>query len=197
MVIHGTPLRDSIMASERVEQRVARAAGALDAGGIPYAVIGGNAVRVWVATRDRGAVRATKDVDLLVRAEDADRIRVALESIGFRQEIVRSLTLFVDPTEQDRRTGVHLVWAGERARPSHPHPAPGLDERVRAADENYWVATVGALAKLKLTSFRLKDQLHLLDLLEVGLIDASVRSTLPADLLERLREVEARRDEWE
>lgn len=194
MVIRGTPLRDSLMASERVEERVKRTAAALDAAGIPYAVIGGNAVRVWVATRDRGAVRATRDVDILVNEADGDRITEAMRAIGFRREVLRSLTVFVDPLENDRRTGVHLVWAGKRVRPSSPHAAPGVDERVRAVDEGFWVATLPALLRLKLTAFRLKDQVHLVDMLDVGLIDDAARATLPPDLLARLREVEARRE---
>lgn len=183
------------MASERVEERVARTAAALDAAGIPYAVIGGNAVRIWVATRDRGAVRATKDIDILVRPEDADRITEVMQRLGFRREVLRSLTLFIDPIEQDRRTGVHLVWAGQKVRPSSPHPAPSVDERVRAVDEHYWVATLPALVRLKLTAFRLKDQVHIQDMLEVGLIDDAVRAALPPDLLARLEEVEARRED--
>lgn len=183
------------MASERVERRVARAAAALDAAGISYAVVGGNAVRVWVATRDPGAVRATQDVDLLVRPADLDRITSALQAAGFAREDLRSLTVFVDPEEPSRRAGIHLVWSGRKQRPSYLHPAPDVSERVRAADEHYWVATVPALVKLKLTSFRLKDQVHLLDMLSVGLIDQTVRSTLPADLLERLRQLEAQPDD--
>ena len=42
---------------------------------------------------------------------------------------------------------------------------------------------------MKLTSFRLKDKVHLLDLLDVGLIDASWRDRLPPELAARLNEV--------
>jgi hypothetical protein len=42
---------------------------------------------------------------------------------------------------------------------------------------------------MKLTSFRLRDQVHLLDLLELGLIDASWRQRLPAPLGARLRQL--------
>ena len=40
---------------------------------------------------------------------------------------------------------------------------------------------------MKLTSFRLKDQVHLMDLLEVGLIDSSWRTVFPAPLAARWR----------
>src|SRR5690606_32409782 len=51
-----------VMAVERVERRLRLVAGALDAAGIPYAVIGGNAVAAWVGRVDPGATRATRDV---------------------------------------------------------------------------------------------------------------------------------------
>jgi hypothetical protein len=48
-------------AVEAVKQRMLRACAALDAAGIPHAVVGGNAVAVWVArsTRGRSAIPAT------------------------------------------------------------------------------------------------------------------------------------------
>ena len=47
---------------------------------------------------------------------------------------------------------------------------------------------------MKLTSFRLKDKVHLLDLLDVGLIDASWSDRLPSELAGRLNELVAERD---
>lgn len=39
----------------KVRERLLRATSALNAAGIPYAVVGGNAVASWVATVDEGA----------------------------------------------------------------------------------------------------------------------------------------------
>ena len=58
------------MAAEKVKERLRRATRALDAAGVPYAVIGGNAVAEWVGRVDEDAVRNTKDVDLLIRRAD-------------------------------------------------------------------------------------------------------------------------------
>ena len=60
-----------------------RACAALDAAGVPHAVVGGNAVAVWVGTIDEGAIRNTRDVDLLIRRADLPRGTVALEQAGF------------------------------------------------------------------------------------------------------------------
>src|ERR1700730_5254748 len=57
----------ALMAAEKVKERLRRATKALDGAGVPYAVVGGNAVAEWVARIDDEAVRNTRDVDLLVR----------------------------------------------------------------------------------------------------------------------------------
>ena len=46
-----------------------------------------------------------------------------------------------------------------------------------------------SLVRMKLTSFRRKDQMHLLDLLDIGLIDAAWCGRFPAELAARLREL--------
>src|SRR5438067_11234005 len=67
----------------KVCERLLRATAALNQAGIPYAVVGGNAVASWVATVDEGAVRNTRDVDLLIRRGDLPAITAALEGAGF------------------------------------------------------------------------------------------------------------------
>jgi len=108
------------MAVERVEKRLRRVTAALGATGIPYAVIGGNAVAAWVARADPAATRATKDVDLLVRRPDLDRITEVMTGLGFQRQDLRWLVLFVDPEEPSRRSGVQLVWAEQLVRPGYP-----------------------------------------------------------------------------
>jgi hypothetical protein len=71
------------MAAERVKERLRRATKALDAAGVAYAVVGGNAVAEWVARIDDEAVRNTRAVDLLVRRADFAAARNVLESAGF------------------------------------------------------------------------------------------------------------------
>ncbi|MCK4342144.1 MAG: nucleotidyltransferase family protein [Phycisphaerae bacterium] len=102
------------MAMERVEERLRRVTQALDKTGILHAVVGGNAVAAWVAQVDPAATRTTKDVDLLVRRTDLGRITQTLTALGLRREDLRDLVIFVDPDEPSRRSGIRLVWAGER-----------------------------------------------------------------------------------
>lgn len=178
-----------VMAVDRVERRLRRVAAALDAVGVPYAVAGGNAVAAWVGRVDPSATRATKDVDVLVRRADLDRVARAIEGLGFARVDLRGLVLFVDPDEPSKRAGVHLVWAGERVRPSYTVPAPDVSEAERDP-EGFAVLGLAALVRMKLTSFRDIDRVHVADLLSVGLVTDEVRASLPPELRDRLREVE-------
>ncbi|HRQ71416.1 MAG TPA: hypothetical protein PLU35_00130 [Phycisphaerales bacterium] len=173
------------MAVERVERRLRRVTAALDGAGVPYAVVGGNAVAAWVGRVDPSATRATKDVDLLVRRADLDRVAVAIEGLGFKRLDLRGLVLFIDPDEPSKRAGVHLVWAGERVRPSYAAPAPGVDESERDP-EGFLVLGLAALVRMKLTSYRDIDRVHVADLMSVGLVTDSVRGSLPPELRARL-----------
>ena len=60
---------------------------ALEAAGVPYAVVGGSAVAAWVASIVPAATRTTKDIDLLVRRADLDRITAELGRPGFGARI--------------------------------------------------------------------------------------------------------------
>jgi hypothetical protein len=196
MVLHAS-FHEYVMAVERVEQRLKRVTAALNAAGVRYAVVGGNAVACWVAKADPSATRSTVDVDLLVNRGDIEAITSVLEDLGFRRHDVPPLVRFTDPDEPSRRSGVHLVWAEQKVLPSYAHPAPSVDEGVFDAGQGFWVIDLAALVRMKLMSFRDIDRVHVADLLSVGLIDDAVRAASPADLLERLSVVEKTRAEFE
>ena len=181
-----------VAAVELVRQRARRAAAALEQAGIPHVLIGGHAVASWVARVDKEAVRNTIDVDLLVRREDFPRVVEALQSAGFVHQNVAGVDLFLDGPEGSVRSAIHVVFAGEKVRPDYLLPAPDVTESE--AGPEFPVLTLAALVRMKLTSFRLKDRLHLLDLLDVGLIDQSWCGRLPPELGARLKEVLDTRD---
>ena len=80
---------------------------------------------------------------------------------------------------------MHLLFADEKVRAADECPCPGLDESERAVE--FQVVTLLALVRMKLTSWRLKDRVHLLDMIQVGLIDATWPVRLPPPLGERLQ----------
>lgn len=178
------------MAVQRVEYRLKRVTAALNAAGVRYAVIGGNAVAVWVGKKDPSATRSTVDVDLLVNQTDLDAVTRVFDALGFKRHDLKRLILFTDPEEPSCRSGVHLVWSGQKVLPSYAHPTPTLDESNYDQQLGFWVLDFVPLLRMKLTSFRDIDRAHVNDMLGVELIDDAVRGTLPPDLLERLRTIE-------
>jgi hypothetical protein len=177
----------ALMAAEKVKERLRRATKALDAAGVPYAVVGGNAVAEWVARIDEDAVRNTRDVDLLVRRADFPAARAALEAAGFIYHHLLDIDTFIDGPQGKPSGGVHLLYAGEKVRRDDEYTLPDIDESERAA--LFQVANLEALVRMKLTAYRRKDQVHLLDLIGVGLLDATWPARLPAPLGARLQQL--------
>lgn len=176
-----------VLAVERVRERLLRAAHALESAGVPYAVVGGNAVAAWVATVDPGAVRNTQDVDILLRRADLPAATRALEAAGFIYRRVAGMNMFLDGPQARARDAVHILFASEKVLAEYEQLAPDVSDAEKA--DQFHVISLEALVRMKLTSFRRKDQVHLLDLLEVGLIDASWLNRLPAQLSSRLQEL--------
>ena len=162
---------------------------------LDYAVVGGNAVAAWVATVDAGAVRNTRDVDLLLRRSDVPLAILAMQKAGFLHRRLGNVDVFLDAAQatgdelKGRRVdeAVHLVFAREYVREEYALPAPGFDE-VERLDE-FAVIGLEALVRMKLTSYRRKDQVHILDLVGVGLVDSGWLERFPSPLDARLKEL--------
>jgi hypothetical protein len=174
-----------VRAVEKVRQRLLRAAAALKAAGVPYAVVGGNAVALWVSRVDESAVRNTQDVDILVRRQDLEAARAALEAVGFVHRHVAGNDIFLDGPNAKPREAVHIVFANEKVRPQEPLANPDVTESEQT--DLFCVLGLEALVRIKLTAFRDKDRTHLRDLIDVGLLDAGWLDKLPGVLADRLR----------
>lgn len=174
-------------AMAKVRERLLRAAAALTQAGVPFAVVGGNAVASWVATIDEGAVRNTRDVDLLVRRVDLPQITTALEQAGFVGGELLDVVMFRDGPDGKPSEAIHLLFAGEKTRPDHLFPAPDIHVANAAAD--FPVLALESLVAMKLMSNRDKDRTHVRDMIGVGLIDVSWLPRLPAQLADRLKQI--------
>lgn len=175
----------ALMAAEKVKERLRRAAKALDKAGVPYAVVGGNAVAEWVARVDEEAVRNTRDVDILIRRANFADAQIALEAAGFVYQQLLDVDMFLDGPQGKPSGGVHLLYAGEKVRPEHVTPSPDIAESERGAE--FQVVSLDALVQMKLNSNRDKDRTHLRDLIGVGLIDDTWLPRVPAELRPRLQ----------
>ena len=54
---------------------------------------------------------------------------------------------------------------------------------------SFRVVAFESLVRMKLTSFRTKGPMHLLDMIDVGLLDETWLTRLPAELSSRLKEL--------
>jgi hypothetical protein len=176
-----------VTAVEKVRDRLRRAAQALEQAQIPYAVIGGNAVAAWVSEVDEAAVRNTRDVDILLRREDLERAKDAMAKAGFIYRHAASIDMFLDGPGAKARDAVHVIFANEKVRADSVLPAPDVSEVQTSF--TFRTVSLEALLRMKLTSNRRKDQVHVLDMIEVGLIDASWCDKLPAELAQRLQAI--------
>jgi len=170
---------------EKVRERLDRVCRALGEAEVPYAVIGGNAVAAWVSTRDEGAIRNTQDVDILLRREDFEAASTALSEVGFVADEVMDVTMFLDGKEGKPSQAVHVIWAAEKVRQDCVSPAPMPSQARDLAGKQ--VVDLVELVQMKLNSHRRKDQVHLLDMIGVGLIDATWPEKFPPILGERLQ----------
>ena len=174
-----------IQAVEAVRQRALRATAALAAAKIPYAVIGGNAVAAWVARVDRAAVRNTQDVDILLRRADFEAAKLALESEGFVYCKVLEVDCFLDGPDASPRDAVHIVFANEKVKPKDLEVTADVSEIEKSDD--YDILKLESLIRMKLTSFRDKDRVHLRDMISIGLIDTSWPDRFQSELGDRLK----------
>jgi hypothetical protein len=176
-----------VKAVNEVRQRLLRVTAALEQAGIPYAVIGGNAVATWVGSVDKAAVRFTQGIDLLMRRDDLPAAQAALTTAGFMYHETLGVHMFLDGPQANPREAVHVLLAGEKVQPDYVAPTPELTETEAA--EDYRVLNLEALVRMKPTSFRDKDRTHLRDLIGVGLIDATWPTRFPPELASRLLQI--------
>ncbi len=174
-------------AIEKVRQRLLRAARALEQARVAYAVAGGNAVAAWVSRVDEAAVRNTQDVDIVLRRSDLPAARAAMEKAGFVYRHAASIDMFLDGPDAKARDAVHIVFASEKVRPEYAESVPDVSEAEET--ETFRLLSLDALVRMKLTSFRDKDRVHIRDLIDVGLVDASWLDKFSDSLKSRLRDL--------
>jgi hypothetical protein len=97
------------------------------------------------------------------------------------------MDMFLDGPEAKARDAVHIVFAAEKVRPDYTAPAPDVSESEET--ETFRRLSLDALVRMKLTSFRDQDRVHLRDLMAVGLVDDGWLERIPAALRARLQEL--------
>lgn len=174
-------------AVEDVRQRLLRATAALNNAGLTYAVVGGHAVANWVSRKEKAAIRNTQDVDILVRREDFAEIKSTLELAGFHHQQVMGVDAFLDSPDAHVRDSVHILYANELVKAHEQVATPSVEDSELT--EHFPVISLEPLLLMKLTSFRRKDQVHIQDMIQVGLIDQTWTDRFDEPLKSRLQEL--------
>ena len=161
-------------------------AAALEGAKVPYAIVGGNAVALWVSRVDEAAVRNTQDVDVLLRRSDLGAAKRVLQGAGFVHAEVSGVDVFLDGPNAKVRDSVHVLFANEMvtayelaANPDVSDSVPGGKFQVLSLE------SAGADQVDSVSTY--KDQVHLQDMIGVGLIDRNWPSRFPPELGERLQ----------
>jgi hypothetical protein len=108
-----------------------------------------------------------------------------LEAAGFVHAEVLGVDVFLDGPNAKVRDSVHVLFANEKVREYELAANPDVSDSVPGG--KFQVLSLEALVQIKLTAFRRKDQVHLQDMIAVGLIDGTWPSRFPPELGDRLQ----------
>jgi hypothetical protein len=174
---------------EQLFDRMRQLHALLTSAGIGYRIVGGMAVFLHVFERDPLRGRLTADVDAAIEREDLPAIIEVARRAGWTYRHVAGVDMLVDVAAPRARSAVHLVFLNEKVRPEYAEAVPA--SRPVPSQEGILLAPVSDLVRMKLTSYRLKDRVHIQDMDGVGLITPEIEEQLPDLLRTRLAEVRA------
>jgi hypothetical protein len=161
----------------------------LTAAGVPYRIVGGMAVFIHVFERDPLRARLTSDVDAAIDRSHLPAVIEAARTAGLVFRHTAGIDMLTDAAQPQARSAVHLLFVNEKVRPEYAEAVPASPPDTTR--EGILVAPVSDLVRMKLTSYRLKDRVHIQDLDGVGLISPEIEGQLPKLLLDRLAEIRA------
>jgi len=168
-----------------VLQKIARS---LTAAKLPYEVIGGLAVLIHVEEAEPAHSVLTRDVDIMIRRSDLDRVVAAAESQGFEFRHVAGVDMLLYGGKAVN--AIHLLFTEEKVKASQAVPNPSLaPERKNVQGEEVCVIPVADLVRMKLSANRDKDRVHIRSLDAAGLITYEIELGLPEPLRARLKHV--------
>ncbi len=163
---------------------------ALTAEDIPYEPIGGLAVLVHVEEADPEHATLTRDVDLMVNRVDLERIKDAAAKREFRFRHTAGVDMLLYGPTESARNAVHLIFSGERVRPTQATPNPPIQPvQKQIQGKGVMVIPVADLVRMKLSSYRDKDRVHVRSMDAAGLITVDIEKTLSHELASRLSHV--------
>lgn len=160
----------------------------LNAAKVPYEVVGGLAVLIHVEQADPTHSVLTRDVDIMVRRSDLEKIISVTEAQGFKFRHVAGVDMLLYGGKA--LNSIHLLFAEEKVKAAEAISNPALSPQpMNILGEEVYVAPLADLVRMKLSAYRLKDRVHIQSLDAAGLITAAIESGLTEPLRKRLLEV--------
>jgi hypothetical protein len=169
----------------RVQESLRRITTRLDELGIPYAVVGGMALFF------HGYRRFTEDVDLLVNADDLQRIHDALRGRGYVPPFERSKQL----RDAESKVRIEFLTSGGYPGDGKPKPIAFPDPRGAAEErEGFNILRLERLVELKLASgisapHRMRDLVDVQELVRAAAIPKSFSEKLDPSVREKFLEL--------
>lgn len=146
--------------------------------GLDYRIAGGLAAYLYAEEVHPDAGRLTKDIDILVRRGELESIAKAVEPFGLQHRNVGGVDMLVQAGKPSGRRAVHMILEDGLG----PCRLIGGVRLVPLIE----------LVRKKLTRFRVKDETHIVDLDELGLIAPEMESELSPIQRERLARARSR-----
>jgi len=106
-----------------------------------------------------------------------------MTAAGFHPRQTAALDMFVEHPDASARDAVRVLLCGRVERTGEPNP----DIEPAAKPGNFRTVELETLVRMKLNEFRRKHQVHLLDMISLGMIDHSWLSRYPETLSQRLK----------
>lgn len=162
----------------------------LEQAGVQHELVGGLAVFLHVENADSTHSSLTRDVDVMIRREDLPRVVAIAEEHGFRFRHSAGLDMLLYGETNSARNAVHLLFSGEKVKPAQLEAHPGI-RPVRAGihGQDFLVIPLADLVRMKLSSYRDKDRVHVRGMDAAGLISKEVEQGLSGDMQSRLRHI--------
>jgi hypothetical protein len=163
---------------------------ALAAENIPHELIGGLAVLIHVEEAGPTHTTLTRDVDLMVYRSDLERIQKAAAKSDFRFRHAAGVDMLLYGSTESAKNAVHLIFSGEKVRPNQATPNPSIHPEVKTIHgREVFVIPLADLVRMKLSSYRDKDRVHIRSMDAAGLIKPEIEKTLAKELQSRLQHI--------
>jgi hypothetical protein len=160
----------------------------LMAASVPHELIGGLAVLIHVEEADPTHSVLTRDVDLMIRRSDLEKVKEIAARHSFRFRHAAGVDMLLYGASDSAKNAVHLLFSGEKVRPNQAAPNPPIQPESKAIHgRDVFVIPVADLVSMKLSSYRDKDRVHVRSMDAAGLITPKIATGLPDELQARLR----------